>query len=501
MGMKLVDKQTRIDVLFIAEGTYPFTKGGVSTWIHQIITGMRDLNFGVLFLGSRPKDYGGIGYELPDNLVYLEAVYMFAEEENVQKKKAERESERVKLLRIFLDDKAFEEHWQEVVSFSYFNEVSYEDFLYSKKSWELMEELYEDLEIDVPFVDYFWTMRNLFAPLFVVARLGMTLEKKEIVLIHSPSTGYAGFLGSLMSREYKIPFVLTEHGIYTKERKIDILNAKWIGVQYRYLSKKYDIDTLKKLWIKMFVNLGKISYYTAMEVFSLFEDARKQQIGWGCPPEKTKVIPNGVDVDRLSKLLEKRPKEIPKVVSLIGRVVAIKDVKTFIKAMSLLCQQLPEAEGWVVGPEDEEPEYARECRELAKILGVENRVKFLGFQKIVDILPKTGVFTLTSISEGMPMTVLEAMASGVPCVTTDVGSCRQLIYGGLNQEDAEIGEAGKVVPVGDAAGLAKAYYELLTNEEIWKNCQRAGLERVQRFYRFDKFIENYRSVYRKYLGK
>jgi hypothetical protein len=81
-----------------------------------------------------------------------------------------------------------------------------------------------------------------------------------------------------MSREYKIPFILTEHGIYTKERKIDILNAKWIGVQYRHLSKKYDIDTLRKLWIEMFVNLGKISYYTAMEVFSLFEDARKQQI-------------------------------------------------------------------------------------------------------------------------------------------------------------------------------------------------------------------------------
>jgi Glycosyltransferase len=271
MGMKLIDKQTNIDVLFIAEGTYPFIKGGVSTWVHQIITGMRDLNFGVLFLGSRPEDYKSIGYELPDNLVYLEAVFLFSEEENVKTKKVKRESERVKLLRIFLDDKVFEEHWQEVVSFSYFNEVSYEDFLYSKNSWELIEELYEELEIDAPFVDYFWTMRNLFTPLFVVAKLGMSLEKKEIGLIHSPSTGYAGFLGSLMSREYKIPFILTEHGIYTKERKIDILNARWIGVQYRYLSKKYDMDTLKNLWIKMFVNLGKISYYTAVEVLSLLK--------------------------------------------------------------------------------------------------------------------------------------------------------------------------------------------------------------------------------------
>jgi hypothetical protein len=54
--------------------------------------------------------------------------------------------------------------------------------LYSKNSWELIEELYEELEIDVPFADYFWTMRNLFAPIFVVARLGMTLEEKEIRL-------------------------------------------------------------------------------------------------------------------------------------------------------------------------------------------------------------------------------------------------------------------------------------------------------------------------------
>ncbi|WP_448583968.1 DUF3492 domain-containing protein, partial [Thermocrinis sp.] len=75
--MKIIDKGGNIDVLFIAEGTYPYIKGGVSTWIHQIITGMKDLNFGVLFLGSRPEDYKGIGYQLPDNLIYLEAIYLF----------------------------------------------------------------------------------------------------------------------------------------------------------------------------------------------------------------------------------------------------------------------------------------------------------------------------------------------------------------------------------------------------------------------------------------
>jgi len=502
MGIKVIDKGKDVDVLFIAEGTYPYIKGGVSTWIHQIISGMPDLNFGILFLGSRPEDYKDISYKLPDNVVYLEVDYLFTQEsgEKLEIKKKIQASERIKLLGAFLDDKTFESAWREITSFEFFREISYKDFLYSKQSWEFMEEIYEDLGMEVPFVDYFWTMRNLFAPLFVVGKIGMSIERKRIGLIHSPSTGYAGFLGSLMNKEYDIPFIVTEHGIYTKERMIDILNAKWIGLQYKYLQRKYDIDSLKKLWIKIFVNLGKISYYQADRVFSLFEDARKQEINWGCPPEKTEVIPNGVDVDKLSKLIEKRPKEIPKVVSFIGRVVAIKDVKTFIKAIALLSQKL-DVEGWIVGPEDEEPEYAQECRELAKILNVEDKIKFLGFRNITDIFPQTGVFTLTSISEGMPMTVLEAMAAGVPCVATDVGSCRQLIYGGLNQEDVAIGQAGMITQVGDAKGLAEAYHKLLTDEEFWKSCQRAGLERVNRFYRFDQFIENYRGVYRKYIGK
>lgn len=500
MGVKIVDKSENIDVLFIAEGTYPYIKGGVSTWIHQIITGMKDLNFGVLFLGSRPEDYKGIGYQLPGNLVYLEAIYLFEGEERGKFAKKTKGSEKVKLLDAFLEDGKFENAWQEVTNFNFFREVSYEDFLYSRQSWEFIEEVYENIGIDVPFVDYFWSMRNLFAPLFKVAELGMAIGRKNISLIHSPSTGYAGFLGSLMSREYSIPFIVTEHGIYTKERKIDIMNARWVGVQYKYLQKKYDIDALKKLWIKTFVNLGKISYYQAERVFSLFEEARKQQINWGCPPHKTEVIPNGVDVDKLSKLVEKRPKEVPKVVSFIGRVVAIKDVKTFIKAVALLSQKL-DVEGWIVGPEDEEPEYAQECRDLAEILKVEDKIKFLGFRNIVDIFPQTGVFTLTSISEGMPMTVLEAMASGVPCVATDVGSCRQLLYGGLNEEDIAIGQAGIITSVGDARALADAYYKLLTDEDFWKKCQKAGLERVNRFYRFDQFIENYRKVYSQYIGK
>ncbi len=81
--MILIDKKKPIDVLFIAEGTYPYIRGGVATWIHQLITGIPELNFGVLFLGSRKEDYKGIQYKLPKNLVYLETAYLFEKKNNV----------------------------------------------------------------------------------------------------------------------------------------------------------------------------------------------------------------------------------------------------------------------------------------------------------------------------------------------------------------------------------------------------------------------------------
>ena len=95
----------------------------------------------------------------------------------------------------------------------------------------------------------------------------------------------------------------------------------------------------------------------------------------------------------------------------------------------MLCKQLPEAEGWIVGPDEEEEEYADECHELVKQLGLEQKVKFLGFQNIDNILPKTGLITLSSISEGQPLVILEGYAAGVPTLSTDVGSCRELVEG------------------------------------------------------------------------
>jgi glycosyltransferase involved in cell wall biosynthesis len=154
------------------------------------------------------------------------------------------------------------------------------------------------------------------------------------------------------------------------------------------------------------------------------------------------------------------------VLALIGRVVPIKDIMTFIRAMRTVVNRLPEAEGWIIGPEDEDPEYAQECHNLAIGLGLQDKVKFLGFQNMTDVLPQVGVVGLSSISEALPLVLLEGFAAGVPAVATDVGACRQLVYG-LDAEDQAIGAAGSIVGIADPQSLASAALELLTDKQKW----------------------------------
>lgn len=494
---KLIDKSITPDVLILAEGTYPYIRGGVSTWIHDLMTGLDDFTFGVVFLGGRRKDYGEIMYELPDNLVYLAEAYLFEDTERPKPKDISGPKEELEYIRELHEiyrkggnlsiDKAPD------VNF-FLKRFKETDFLYSKIAWNHIVEMYSMHAPDEPFVDYFWHVRNMHTPLWIVAKIAERV--KNFRLIHSPSTGYAGFLGSLLKRTENKPFILTEHGIYTREREIDLLSAPFLMDKRPFINKALgELSPIRKMWTNFYINIGKISYTVADVIISLFEGARRIQIQYGAEPSKCTIIPNGVDTRAYGELLKKREAKIPHVVALIGRVVEIKDVKTFIKAIRLASEELPDIQGWVVGPTDEDPSYYEECIELVNSLELGKNVRFLGFQNVKDILPRVGLVTLTSISEGMPFVVLESFAAGVPCVATDVGSCRQLIYGGLNEEDIEIGKAGEVVGIADTSALAKSYVKLLTDEYLWKSCQKAALERVNKFYSREAFLNNYRNLY------
>lgn len=492
----------KIDILIIAEGTYPYIRGGVSSWIDQIINGMPEYRFGILFLGSKREEYGEKKYKLAKNVHFFEEYFLF-DPMDVEEPKA-RNIKKESMDRV----KEFYQKLQKNEKFDFAKlidnkllskEVTINDFLYSYQSWEFIKEKYRQNCSDISFIDYFWTVRSIHRPIWLLASIAKKINFAKV--IHSPSTGYAGFLATMISNFHNTPFILTEHGIYIRERKMDMHTNSSFELYKSSLQKSVESsDYIKQMWINFFEKMGFLTYQSAMEILSLFNGAKELQIEFGADKKLCRVIPNGVDVHRLNKLVKLRDAKPPKVITLLGRVVSIKDIKTFIRAIRIVADTLLDVQGWIVGPTDEDVLYFDECTRMVESMNLKDNIKFLGFQKIDDILPKTGILTLTSISEGMPLTILEGFAAGLPCIATDVGSCAELIYGALNEEDIAISKAGEVVSVSNPSELADAYMKLLEDEDLWREYQANALKRVNKFYTQEIFFQKYREVYEKALN-
>lgn len=516
-------KSESVDIMLFSEGTYPYVKGGVSSWILQLMKGLPDFTFGVCFVGAKEIMDGErleISYEFPPNLKHLEVHYLFDNDENKsakRKKGSKKGFEAVsKLYESFkAKDKEIPQMIQNIEF--YMKDVTFDDFLHSERAWNFINEIYMKNCPDIPFVDYFWTLRNIHKPIWILAEIVENLPKTKI--FHAPSTGYAGFLGALSSYTRKRPFVLTEHGIYTRERKIDMLSADW--VEYKkpsLLQQPEEYNYIKRMWVSFFDKIGLFCYNRSNHILSLFSGAQKIQINFGADASRTQVIPNGVDVDGLMQTMQYR-EEIPKpIVTLIGRVVPIKDIKTFIRAIKIASETIPDIEGWIVGAVDEDKEYVEECQQMAMSLNMKEKmqvfdgnksdmtkdeiiassdmIKLFGHSNIKEILPLSALQTLSSISEGMPLVILEGFAAGVPCVATDVGSCKDLIEGGINEEDRGFGIAGAITGIANPAALAQEYIKLLNFENgEWKKAQAVALNRVQKYYRQEMFLQDYRDIY------
>jgi len=499
--MKIVIDKGEPDILIPCEGTFPFVRGGVSSWIAQLIAGLPQYKFGIVFIGSQRKDYSPKPlYPFSDNLVFMVEIFMFDEQEKPPIKAINGDIQDFEYLEElynwFRNDNKEEAFPESIKKLDfYLNQISEVDFLYSRESWYFICNKNQENCSDIPFLDYFWSIRSILIPVWKMAKMAKFIQNRGKI-IHSPSTGYSGFLSALISYDTGKPFILTEHGIYTKERKIDLISSALNLFQKVELFRESGEDNyIQSMWVRFFEGIGKMSYNRANPILSLFGVAKETQILYGADENRCRVIPNGVDIEKLGATLKNRPEGVPKVITLIGRVVSIKDIKTFIRAIRVTVNTIPEVEAWIVGPDDEEEEYANECRELIDILEVKDNIKFLGFQNIIDILPKSGLLTLTSISEGMPLVILEGFAAGVPCVSTDVGSCKELIYGGDNPEDKALGTAGVVCEIANVKQLADGYIALLGDEHRWNEAQKVAIQRVNKFYTQDIFLDNYKKVY------
>lgn len=179
----------------------------------------------------------------------------------------------------------------------------------------------------------------------------------------------------------------------------------------------------------------------------------------------------------------------------VVRIVPIKDIKTMISAFGLVKAEMPNAKLYIMGPMDEEPKYYEECKALVADFNIQD-VIFTGSVNVVEYLGNMDVNILTSISEGQPLAVLEAMAAKKPCVTTQVGSCSELLYG---MKEDTLGDAGIVVPIMDEVKLAEAIIHLGRDKKLRETMGDVAFKRIQTYYTKEAFIESYKALYKRCL--
>lgn len=184
------------------------------------------------------------------------------------------------------------------------------------------------------------------------------------------------------------------------------------------------------------------------------------------PPERLTTIPNGVDLDHFRPAGRERRGETP-VIGSTARLHVENDHATLLRAFARVVARWPEAQLLLVGRGPEEPR----LRELASALGISARVCFVGEQAdVAPYLQQMELYVQPSLAAGMPVSVLEAMATGLPVVATAVGGTPEVVVDG---------ETGLLVPPGDPLALADKLEKLLEDRSIADAFGRAGRARVE----------------------
>jgi glycosyltransferase involved in cell wall biosynthesis len=480
------------DVCLVLEGTYPYVSGGVSHWTNDLLHAQRDLTFHLVCLMPQGADLTP-RYKIPPNVTGITHVAVGGLPKGVARPRGARHLlERLETpLRNLQSNGGLSDLAGILALLGPLGaQLGRSVLLDSPESWDLLLRMYRATHGESAFLDYFWTWRTILGGLYSILLAPMPRAR----VYHPLCTGYAGLFAARARLETGRPVLLTEHGIYTNERRIEIAMAEWLyQAPSSGLSMEKAARDLKDLWVDTFTSYSRACYEAAGEVVTLYGGNQQLQLEDGADPEKLKIIPNGVDYERLSKAGAERG-EHPPAVALIGRVVPIKDVKTYIRAIAILRNIVPDVRAFVLGPTDEDPHYFAECQTLVSHLGLQGCFTFTGRVSIAEHLGGLDVVVLTSISEAQPLVILEAGSAGVPSVATDVGACREMIYG--DRREAEpLGPAGEVVPLSNPTATAQAVARLLTDRAYWEKASRAIRERVRRYYNRPALDRAYREVY------
>ncbi len=463
-------------ICLVAEGCYPYVVGGVSGWIHSMIKSFPQVEFVVLTIISNRAQSGKFVYELPENVSAVYEAYLDDYDWGRKPKHGKRtglDTKEYRALRSIIMNE--EVDWDTIFDMFQNGDFSIDDLLMGADFLNIVKEYYNLKYPHIVFSDFLWTMRSIYLPLFLI--LKTELPKADIY--HCVATGYAGVLGSMASHIYRSGLLVSEHGIYTREREEELLKAEWVAGIY------------KNIWIDQFKKMSRLAYERADVVTSLYSHAEELQIGLGCPERKIRITPNGIDVDKMANLPGKKEEDRGFInIGAVLRVTPIKDVKTMIRAFAFAKEENESLKLWIMGPCDEDEDYARECFELVEALQVRD-VIFTGRIDVREYLGRMDYTILTSISEGQPLTILESYAAHKPVIATDVGNCRELIYG----EGDDCGSGGILTHIMNIAELSSAMLELARSSQMRAAMGESGYRRVMKGYRIQQMKQSYEDIY------
>jgi glycosyltransferase involved in cell wall biosynthesis len=487
------------DVCLIVEGCYPHITGGVASWLDWLMRNLPECSFSVISLvsGDEPRTNK---YTFPPNLLRFKELDLKgppkkafsgtfkADDELVESFAAE--------LTSLLQHGGVDSLSDVLATLARFPRFpTYQNLTRSEFAWQVVCSMYRRMMPESSFIDYFWAWQSLVGGLFATLLFPLPAARNY----HAISTGYAGLLAARAAVEMGARALVTEHGIYTNERRIEILTADWIAdtVDNRLAVENRRKD-LRDFWIDSFESYARTCYEACDEITTLYSDNQKLQLDMGADHSKLRVIPNGIDIGRFGSL-QAQPTARP-IVALVGRVVPIKDVKTFIAAAQIVREAVPDVCVMVLGPVDEDREYADECRAMIRDMDLEDTVALAGRVNVLEWLPKVQVMVLSSLSEAQPLTVLEAGAAGIPCVTTNVGSCREILHG-MPDEDPACGIGGIVTDVVAPDQIAQGVIKLLRDEQLRQQMGANLKARVHHFYSSELSRDAYARLYGRAAGR
>lgn len=480
-------------VALINEGTYPYVLGGVSTWCDQLVRGLPEVTWHlVTVVGTAP---GEPALPLPDTVASLTPVPVWGPADPPRPGAAplaarllramlgdgpaDAAAFRAALRALALPDAAARTRWcrrcRSAPSACGRHGPPGHHPLHGVPLAEILCEVW-DLAgqggAQLPRLSLRDADEAAMLLEHALRPLGAHLPPTD--LCHANANGLSALVALAAKWRWGVPFLLTEHGVYLRER---------------YLAAGSHPPAVKVALLRFHRALARLAYAEAAVVTPVSSFNRRWEERHGAPPGRVTVIPNGVAPERFPPL----PGEpADPVIAWVGRVDPLKDLHTLIKALAAVRREIPAARLHLAGPVPSGNEvYAESCHRLVEELGLAGAVTFAGpVASSRDAFAQGQVAALSSISEGMPYTVVEAMMCRRATISTDVGGVAEAV-----------GDGGLVVPPRDPEAFAAACVKLLRDRDYRESVADRGHRRALANFTLERCLDAYRRQYRKLLAE